>query len=35
MRFPTDWTLLLLLDAAALVLATGVVIYLFLRDLRR
>ena len=35
MTLPSDWTLLLLLDAALLVLATGAVLYLFLRDLRR
>ena len=35
MTLPTDWTLLLLLDAALLVAATGVVLYLFLRDLQQ
>ncbi len=35
MNLPGDWTLLLLLDAALLVLATGAIIALFLRDLRR
>ena len=35
MSVPWDWTLLLLLDAALLVVATSAVLYLFLRDLRR
>jgi len=34
-NIPSDWTLLLLLDAALLVLATAAVIYLFLRDLKQ
>lgn len=35
MSLPGDWTVLLLLDAAALVAATGAVIFYFLRDLAR